>query len=201
MTIVGVLAIQGDVRENIQAARRAMEEMGTTGKVIPVKTPSTISDIDSVIIPGGESTTIGQLSLTGDTLTILSERIRAGMPTLGICAGLVLLARTVHDRNIGKTEQPLLGVLDIRLERNSFGRQRYSCEMDLSMPALNIDKFRGIFIRAPSVSAVSPDVEPICVTDNRIVAVRHKNIIGTSFHPELSGDTALHKHMIKIARR
>ncbi len=201
MITVGVLAIQGDVYENVRVARQALDDMNIGGRVMPVKTSPAISDVDVMIIPGGESTTIGQMCLTGDVLSTLSERITAGMPTLGICAGMILLANAAHERNMGKTGQPLLGVLDMRLERNSFGRQRRSCEIQLQISALDIDSFRGVFIRAPSVGSVSPSVEPICAVDNRIVAVRQNHIIGTAFHPELAGDTAIHRYLIGLARR
>ncbi|MXY61665.1 MAG: pyridoxal 5'-phosphate synthase glutaminase subunit PdxT [Cenarchaeum sp. SB0665_bin_23] len=198
---VGVLSIQGDVCENMAASHQALDEMNISGNVIPVKTPSAISDVDVMIIPGGESTTIGLLTLAGDTLATLGERIRGGMPTLGVCAGLILLAGDVTDRMLGGTGQPLLKVLDIKLERNSFGRQRDSFETILSMKPLGIGDFPGVFIRAPSVTAVSPDVEVLSVYDNRIVAVKQNNTIGTSFHPELSGSTELHRHLIGMARR
>lgn len=198
---VGVLSVQGDVYENISASQQALNEMNISGNVIPVKTPSVISEVDVMIIPGGESTTIGLLTLAGDTLATLGERIRGGMPTLGVCAGLILLAGDVTDRMLGGTGQPLLKVLDIKLERNSFGRQRDSFETMLSMEPLGIANFPGVFIRAPSVTAVSPDVEVLCVYDNRVVAVRRNNTIGTSFHPELAGSTELHKYLINMAKR
>lgn len=196
---VGVLSVQGDVYENMAASHEALNELNISGDVLPVKTPSAISDVDVMIIPGGESTTIGLLTLAGDTLATLGERIRGGMPTLGVCAGLILLAGDVTDRMLGGTGQPLLKVLDIKLERNSFGRQRDSFETVLSLKPLGITDFPGIFIRAPSITAVSPDIDVISVYDNRIVAVRRDNIIGTSFHPELSGSTELHKCLIKMA--
>lgn len=198
---VGVLSVQGDVYENVVASHEALNEMNISGDVIPVKTPSAISDVDVMIIPGGESTTIGLLTLAGDTLATLGERIRGGMPTLGVCAGLILLAGDVTDRMLGGTGQPLLKVLDIKLERNSFGRQRDSFETTLSLEPLGIVDFPGVFIRAPSITAVSPDIDVISVYDNRIVAVRRDNIIGTSFHPELSGSTELHKYLIKMATK
>lgn len=202
MTVnVGILSVQGDVRENVAATRRALSQMDISGDVIQVKTPSSIHDIDALVMPGGESTAIGLLTLAGDTLASLGERIRAGMPTLGICAGLILLSGHVTDRILGGTGQPLLKVLDIKLERNSFGRQRDSFETTLSMEPLGIKDFPGVFIRAPSVISVGPGVEAVSVFDNRIVAVRKQNIIGTSFHPELSGDSALHKYLIEMARK
>lgn len=198
---IGVLSVQGDVQENVLAARAAMADLGVDGSVVAVKTTSAISGIDAVIIPGGESTAIGRLSLEGDVLESLADRIRSGMPTLGICAGLILLSSTVLDRQLGKTSQPLLGLLDVRLERNSFGRQRDSFEAKLAMDLLGIPEFRGVFIRAPSVSAVSPGVDVVATLDDRIVAVKRQNILGTSFHPELSGDASVHRYLVEMARR
>lgn len=193
--------MQGDVEENLGAARQALSEMDVSGEAIQVKTPSAVSAVDAIIIPGGESTTIGRLSMAGDTLAALKERLNSGMPALGICAGLILLSSQVYDRRMGSTGQPLLGVLDVRLERNSFGRQRRSFEMDIDMEPLGITGFRGVFIRAPSVTAVSPEVEVLASVDGRIVAVRRGGIVGTSFHPELSGDAALHRNLVDAARR
>ena len=198
---IGVLSVQGDVQENVLAAQAAMADLGVDGRVVPVKTTSAISGIDAVIIPGGESTAIGQLSVEGGVLESLADRIKSGMPTLGICAGLILLSSTVLDRQLGKTNQPLLGLLDVRLERNSFGRQRDSFEAKLSMDLLGIPEFRGVFIRAPSISAVSPGVDVVATLDDRIVAVKKQNIIGTSFHPELSGDASVHRYLVEMARR
>lgn len=193
--------MQGDVEENLGAARQALSEMDVSGEAIQVKTPSAVSAVDAIIIPGGESTTIGRLSMAGDTLAALKERLNSGMPALGICAGLILLSSQVYDRRMGSTGQPLLGVLDVRLERNSFGRQRRSFEMDIDMEPLGITGFRGVFIRAPSVTAVSPEVEVLASVDGRVVAVRRGDIVGTSFHPELSGDAALHRNLVDAARR
>lgn len=193
--------MQGDVEENLGAARQALSEMDVSGEAIQVKTPSAVSAVDAIIIPGGESTTIGRLSMAGDTLAALKERLNSGMPALGICAGLILLSSQVYDRRMGSTGQPLLGVLDVRLERNSFGRQRRSFEMDIDMEPLGITGFRGVFIRAPSVTAVSPEVEVLASVDGRVVAVRRGGIVGTSFHPELSGDAALHRNLVDAARR
>jgi len=193
--------VQGDVEENLGAARQALAEMNMSGEAVRVNTPSAVSAVDAIIIPGGESTTIGRLSMAGDTLAALRERLNSGMPALGICAGLILLSSQVYDRRMGATGQPLLGVLDVRLERNSFGRQRRSFEMDIDMEPLGITGFRGVFIRAPSVTAVSPEVEVLASVDGRIVAVRRGGIVGTSFHPEMSGNAALHRNLVDAARR
>ncbi|MBT8173534.1 MAG: pyridoxal 5'-phosphate synthase glutaminase subunit PdxT [Nitrosopumilus sp.] len=197
---VGVLSIQGDVQENLLSAKTALEELGLDGKVSDVKTPEEISQLDGLIIPGGESTTIGQLSLVNGSLKVLKERIENGMPVLGICAGMIMLSNTANDRVMGKTDQPLLNILDIKLERNSFGRQKKSFEADISLDSIDIPKFNGVFIRAPSVSDVGSDVEVLSKFNNRIVAIKKGNVIGTAFHPELTTDTSVHKYFINLVK-
>ena len=197
---VGILAIQGDVQENLLSTRKAFEELGIDGKVQDVKTAEDISKLDGLIIPGGESTTIGQLSLVNSSLKVMKEKIEQGMPVLGICAGMILLSKTADDRVVGKTDQPLLDMLDVKLERNSFGRQRESFEADVSMDSINIPKFNGVFIRAPSVSETGSDVEVLSKFNEKIVAVKKGNIIGTAFHPELTQDVSLHKYFINLVK-
>ena len=195
---VGILSIQGDIQENLLSTKSAIDELGLDVKVSEVKTPNEISQLDGLIIPGGESTTIGQLSLVNGSLKILKEKIENGMPVLGICAGMIMLSKTADDRVIGKTDQPLLDILDIKLERNSFGRQKESFEADVSMDLIGIPKFNGVFIRAPSVSDVGSGVEILSKFNERIVAVKKGNVIGTAFHPELTEDTSLHKYFINL---
>ena len=195
---VGVLSIQGDVQENLISTKAALDELGFDGTVTDVKTPDEISQLDGLIIPGGESTTIGQLSLVNGSLKVLKEKIDGGMPVLGICAGMIMLSKTANDKVVGKTDQPLLDVLDIKLERNSFGRQRESFETDISLDSINIPKFNGVFIRAPSVSEVGSDVEVLSKFNDKIVAVKKGNVIGTSFHPELTEDNSLHKYFVNL---
>ena len=195
---VGVLSIQGDVQENLLSTKTALDELEIDGTVTDVKTPEDISNLDGLIIPGGESTTIGQLSLVNGSMKVLKEKIENGMPVLGICAGMIMLSKTADDRVVGKTDQPLLDILDIKLERNSFGRQKESFEADISMDSIDIPKFNGVFIRAPSVSDVGSDVEVLSKFNEKIVAIRKGNVIGTSFHPELTEDTSLHKYFVKL---
>jgi len=195
---VGVLSIQGDVQENLLSAKTAINELGIDGQVIDVRTPEEISQLDGLIIPGGESTTIGQLSLVNGSLKVLKEKIQNGMPVLGICAGMIMLSNTANDRVVGKTDQPLLDILDIKLERNSFGRQKESFEADVSLDSIDIPKFNGVFIRAPSVSNVGSDVEILSKFNDRVVAVKKGNVIGTAFHPELTKDISLHKYFVSL---
>ena len=195
---IGILSIQGDVKENHLAVQAALDELKIDGKIIDVKTPDDISSLDGIVIPGGESTTIGQLSLINGSLKVLKEKIESGMPVLGICAGMIMLSKTVDDRVVGKIDQPLLDILDIKLERNSFGRQHESFEADISMNSINIPRFNGVFIRAPSVSEVGSGVEVLSKFNEKIVAVKKGNVIGTSFHPELTLDSSLHKYFLTL---
>jgi len=194
------LAIQGDVQENILSTKKALDDLGIDGTVTDVKTADDVKKLDGLIIPGGESTTIGQLSLVNSSLRVIKEKIEGGMPVFGICAGMILLAKTASDRVVGKTNQPLLDLLEIKIERNSFGRQRESFEAEVSMDSIKIPQFRGIFIRAPSVSEVSSDVEVLAKFNEKIVAIKKGNIIGTSFHPELTSDVSLHKYFVNIVK-
>ena len=195
---VGVLSIQGDVQENLLSTKTALDELDIDGKVVSVKTPDEISQLDGLIIPGGESTTIGHLSLANDSLKVLKEKIDGGMPVLGICAGMIMLSKTANDKVVGKIDQPLLNILDIKLERNSFGRQRESFETDVSMDSIDISKCNGVFIRAPSVSDVGSDIEILAKHNEKIVAIKKGNVIGTAFHPELTNDTSLHKYFVNL---
>ena len=197
---VGVLAIQGDVQENLISTNKALEELGIEGKAVDVKTADDVSKLDGLIIPGGESTTIGQLSLVNSSLRVIKEKIEGGMPVLGICAGMILLAKTASDRVMGKTGQPLLDLVEIKLERNSFGRQKESFEAEISMDSIKIPKFNGVFIRAPSVSEISSDVEVLAKFNEKIVAIKKGNIIGTAFHPELTSDVSLHKYFVNLVK-
>jgi len=198
---IGILAIQGDVHENITSTQRAIKELGVEGSVIGVKTSEEISKLDGLIIPGGESTTIGQLSLVNSSLKIIKEKIEQGMPVLGICAGMIMLSKTANDRVVGKTDQPLLDLLDIKLERNSFGRQKESFEANISMNSIDIPKFNGVFIRAPSVSDTGSGVEVLAKFNEKIIAVKKGNMLGVSFHPELTEDVSLHKYFINLIKK
>ena len=198
---LGVLAIQGDAAENVSSLRDSAAELGEDASVGAVKSPGEVSGLDGLVIPGGESTAIGQLSLTNGSLARIKQRAESGMPVLGICAGMVLLASRASDpAAAGGTGQPLLGILDIEIERNSFGRQRQSFEADVSMEAIGIPSFRGIFIRSPAVASAPSGAEPLALLDKKIVAVRKGNVVGTSFHPELTGDLAVHKYFVSLAR-
>ena len=195
---IGILAVQGDVTENFLATLASMSELGIDGTVIQVKTIEQISELDGLIIPGGESTVIGQMSLVNSGLKKIKEKIESGMPVFGICAGMIFLSKNSKDKIVGKVEQPLLDVLDVKIERNSFGRQKYSFEANISMEPVGISSFNGVFIRAPSVSETGSDVEILAKFNEKIVAVKQGNIIATAFHPELTRNISLHKSFVKL---
>ena len=197
---IGVLAIQGDVAENIMATKMAMDDLGIEGIVNEIKNPEQIADLDGLIIPGGESTVIGTLSLVNGSLKKIKEKIASGMPVFGICAGLILLSKKAKDRVLGDMEQPLLDFLDVKIERNSFGRQRDSFESEISMEKIGIPKFHGVFIRAPSIIETGRNVEVISKFNEKIVAVKQGKILGTSFHPELTDDLSLHKYFVNLVK-
>jgi 5'-phosphate synthase pdxT subunit len=194
----GVLSIQGDVNENILSIKAAIDALDIDGTVTSVRTPDEISKVDGLVIPGGESTTIGQLSLFNGAFITLKDKIEQGMPVLGICAGMILLSKTVKDKVVGKIDQPLLDILDIKLERNSFGRQRESFESDISLNSIGIPTFNGVFIRAPSISDVGSDVEILSKFNGKIIAVKKNNVIAVAFHPELTTDISLHKYFVNL---
>ena len=198
---IGILAVQGDVAENMSATRMAMNDLGIEGIVSEVKNPEQISDLDGLVIPGGESTVIGTLSLVNGSLKKIKEKIASGMPVLGTCAGMILLSKKAKDRVVGEMEQPLLDYLDVRIERNAFGRQKDSFEANVSLEKIGIPKFRGVFIRAPSVIDAGKNVEVLSKVDEKIVAVKQGNIIGTSFHPELTEDLSLHKYFVTLIQK
>lgn len=194
---IGVLGLQGAIEEHITATKLALKELGLEGNVLWVKTPKDIKTIDGLIIPGGESTVMGRLSTLNQASATIKERVSGGMPVMGTCAGMILLAKNTFDRVTGETNQPLLGLMDVVVERNAYGRQRESFEADLEIPALGDGKYRGIFIRSPVIRETGPRVEVLCRLDNVAVAVRQDSMIGTAFHPELTADTRLHQLFVR----
>lgn len=183
---VGVLALQGDVREHAAL----LERLGV--EVLLVRRAEDLEHIDGLIIPGGESTTIGKLATMYGLMDPMAKRIAAGLPTYGTCAGLILLASTTTNGN-----QPLLGVLDIVAERNAFGNQNDSFEADLDIEGLR-EPFRGVFIRAPLVASMGADVEVLATWKNRPVMVRQAHILASAFHPELTADPRIHQMLLAM---
>ena len=196
---IGILGIQGDVEESSYAVKESLTELQTEGVVIHLKEITTIEELDGIVIPGGESTVMGTLlSLQKTQMETLRNKVNKGLPVLGTCAGLILLANKTHDKILGETNQPLLHLLDVTIERNAFGRQQDSFETDLEIPIIGTDPFRGVFIRGPIISDLGKNVQILTKFEDKVVAVRQDNIIATSFHPELANDYRLHKTFLRI---
>ena len=196
---IGILALQGDIEENIVATKNAMSSLSLNAYTTPVRYQKELESVDGLIIPGGESTVIGNLlTLKSGVRTTLQKRLIQGMPAMGTCAGMIVMAKKAYDSVVGEMNQQLLGVLDIVVERNSFGRQNESFEANLPIDGLEGEDFRGVFIRAPSVTKVGTNVKILGRFAEKVVAVQQGNIIGTSFHPELSDDLRFHKHLIAL---
>lgn len=185
---IGVLGLQGDVREHF----RALDAAGATPVV--VKSADELSSVEALIIPGGESTTIGKLLNRFGLLTDLKERVSAGMPLYGTCAGMILMANDVS----GTQDAPhRLNVLDISVRRNGYGRQADSFEADLEVVGLD-QPLRAVFIRAPVVERAGGGVEVLAECDDRPVLVRQDNLLASSFHPEMTGDSRLHDMFVRM---
>ena len=189
---IGVLALQGD----FEAHLKMLAELGVEAKAI--RLPRQIEDLDGIIIPGGESTTIGKLMVLYGFQEVLQQKIREGFPIWGTCAGLILLARETDNALAG---QPLLASMHIRVRRNAFGSQRESFETDLSVPVLGEAPFHAFFIRGPVIEEVGPEVEILATLDDgTIVAVREGTLLGTAFHPEVAGDPRFHHYFLRIVQ-
>lgn len=187
---IGVLALQGDVREHVQM----LERLGAD--VIRVRRPSEISTIDGLVIPGGESSVMDKLVRTFGLAQPLKGAIAAGLPVLGTCAGLIMVADHVLDAIDG---QESLGGLDVEVRRNAFGAQVDSFEVDVEAPTVADTPLAAAFIRAPVVERVGDKVEVLAkLDDGRIVGVRQDNVIGISFHPEVSGETRVHEYFLNV---
>ena len=202
---IGVLAVQGDVREHISALSSLGEQ------VVGVRRPSELDDVDALIIPGGESTTMDKLVRAFDLQEPLRKRIAGGMPVYGSCAGMIMLADRIAD---ARPDQETLGGLDITVRRNAFGRQVDSFEEDLHIPAIatvtttpqgHPSTFKAIFIRAPWVEEMSESVQVLARVEagpaaGRVVAIRAGNLLATSFHPEVTGDHRIHEYFTQMVR-
>lgn len=197
---IGIIGLQGAVSEHIEATKRAMRKLGINGEVIWVGRPEQLDDLDGIIIPGGESTTIGKLMLTTGLFEKVRKKAANGTPILGTCAGLITLAKK-GDEQVLRTKQPLLNLMDIRVVRNAFGRQRESFETDLEIPILGEEPLRAVFIRAPAVEEVWGNVQVLAKFQDKIVAVKQGNLIAVAFHPELTPDTRLHEYFLRMCQK
>jgi 5'-phosphate synthase pdxT subunit len=186
----GVLGLQGDFREHLDT----FDRLGVDA--VDVRRPEQLDDIDALIIPGGESTTIGKLAEHYGFIPKLRERVDAGMALWGTCAGAIFIARDVPGHR-----HPLAGLMDIRVRRNAFGRQLDSFEADLEIPALGAEPFHAVFIRAPLIESVGSGVDVLStLADGTIVAARQGRLMATSFHPELTPDGRFHAYFLKLGR-
>jgi 5'-phosphate synthase pdxT subunit len=189
--VIGVLALQGDVREHLTA-------LATADAVArPVRRPEELAEVEGLVIPGGESTTMSKLAVLFGMLEPLRERVRAGMPVYGTCAGLIMLADKILDPRSG---QETIGGIDMIVRRNAFGRQNESFEAAVAIEAVEGGPVEGVFIRAPWVESVGAEVSVLAEHGGHIVAVRQKNALATSFHPELTGDHRLHQYFADMVR-
>lgn len=185
---IGVLGLQGDFREHA----RALEDAGAAAVV--VRRPEEVAEVDGLVLPGGESTTIGKLLDRFELLEPLRERVNGGMPLYGTCAGLILMANAVE----GPQDAPhRLGVMDVTVRRNAYGRQVDSFEADLDVAGLD-EPFRAVFIRAPLVERAGDGVEVLASLDGRPVLVREGRMLASSFHPEMTGDNRVHSMFVEM---
>jgi 5'-phosphate synthase pdxT subunit len=187
---IGVLALQGAFAEHINVLHRLEVE------TVPVRLPRQLVGLDGLIIPGGESTTITSLMLSYNIRSEISQLVEKGLPVLGTCAGMILLAREVSDNGV----EPV-AAMGITVRRNAFGRQRESFETNLKIPVLGEKPFPGVFIRAPLIEQVTDEVDVLARLDNgTIVAARQGKLLACAFHPELTDDLRFHQYFLSIAR-
>jgi len=191
---IGVIGLQGDVEEHIEAFRNLAEAIRITG-------PQQLQTIDALVIPGGESTTIGKLLVSTGLFDRVREMGLAGLPILGTCAGMVLLAKK-GDEIVERTKQPLLGLMDFAVKRNAFGRQRESFETDLEIPVLGPRPFRCVFIRAPVATEVWGRAKVLATFQDKIIAVQQDAMLALSFHPELvPEDNRMLRYFLELCKR
>ncbi len=190
MARIGVLALQGDVAEHA----RMVAAVG--GDPVEVRTPSALEVVDGLIIPGGESPTIGKLLTRAGLDSAISSRVRAGMPVYGTCAGMILLAAEASGG-----EPSLLKLMDISVARNAYGRQRESFEASISAPAIDPAPFRIVFIRAPLVTRVGSGVQVLATYESQPVLVQQDRLLVSSFHPEITGYAGLHRYFHTLVER
>jgi pyridoxal 5'-phosphate synthase pdxT subunit len=186
---VGVLAYQGDVREHVTAVQQCGAQS------FPVRYPEEICTCDALIMPGGESTTIGKLIVRNNLEAPIRELVEAGKPLFGTCAGLILMATDI----IG-SDQFRFGMLHATVERNAYGRQVESFEAEVPAPTLGDEPLRGVFIRAPQIVSIGDGVTPLASFEGRIVLCRQDNLLAASFHPELTSDTRVHRYLLSMCK-
>ena len=192
---IAVVGVQGAVEEHVIATKNAMKKLGIDGEVVATRRKGVVSKSDGIIIPGGESTTISRLIFRDSIASEILEKAEEGKPIMGTCAGLILLAKH-GDEQVERTNTKLLGLLDVWIKRNAFGRQRESYEVVLNVK--NIGEFPAVFIRAPAITKVGKGVDVLATFEDYIVAVQQDKILGLAFHPELTNDTRFHEYFLKL---
>lgn len=198
-TKIGVIAIQGNVQEHIDSLVRVLSDEKIDADVVPVKHAGIIPDCCALVIPGGESTTLCRLMEREGMVSEMQEAAARGVPIMGTCAGLVMLAKSGMG-DVEKTGQQLLGLMDIEVNRNAFGRQVDSFEMDIVIPVIGKEPFNAVFIRAPEILSCGDGVEVLAKVDERVVAARQGNLLALAFHPELTGDMRLHRYFLDLVK-
>jgi 5'-phosphate synthase pdxT subunit len=193
---IGVIAIQGNVEEHVSAMEKALRQSNLEAEVIKIKHSGIVPTCDAIILPGGESTTLGRLMEREGIADEIKKAAHAGVPILGTCAGLVLLAKH-GDKQVEQTKQRLLGLMDIHVNRNAFGRQRESYECRVDFKGLSLP-FNAVFIRAPAITECGEGVEILSKCNGLIVAAREKNMLALAFHPELTDDLRIHNYFLKM---
>ncbi len=194
---IGVIAIQGDVEEHVIALKKTLAERSEEGEVVRIKHRGIVDSCDAIVIPGGESTTIGRLMEREGIFQEIKEAAEEEKPIWGTCAGMVLLAKEGYEE-VAKTGQPLLGLMDVKVKRNAFGRQRESFEVLLKMSIFE-EYFHAVFIRAPAITYAADSVEVLATLNGQIVAAKQRNILALSFHPELTEDRRIHHYFLELA--
>lgn len=195
MKKVGILALQGDVSEHVSAVERAINNLKINGSTVEIREKNEIMDINALIIPGGESTTIGKLISKNNLDTGIKKLAKSGIPVMGTCAGLVLLAKK------GGYGARKLGLMNIEIERNAFGRQRESFEINLDIPAIGRTPFNAVFIRAPAIENIGGNAKILARFEDRIVMAQEKNLLAIAFHPELSNDFRIHEYFLGLMKK
>ncbi len=193
---IGVIAIQGNVTEHVRALERTFAEQGVDGKIIRIRQSGLVPDCDAIVLPGGESTTLARLIWQEGIAAEIQSAVRSGVPVLGTCAGLVLLAKDGDDQ-ITRTKQHLLGLMDIEVKRNAFGRQCDSFETPIDIPVIG-GLFPAVFIRAPAIVRCGEGVSVLARFGEYMVAAQQDNMLALAFHPEMVADTRLHHYFMNM---
>lgn len=196
MRRIGILSLQGDVSEHIVAMENAIKVANINAMVICVNSKKDLP-VDALVIPGGESTTIGKLLIKTGLYSEIKKLAKNKVPIMGTCTGLILLAKK-GDAEVKKTRQPLLKLMNTRVNRNAFGRQRESFETDLEIPVIGKEPFHGVFIRAPSIEEVWGEAKILARLDKNIAMAQQDNILAMAFHPELTSDTRIHEYFLNL---